>query len=144
MTPERLEELMVRAVDGLATPAEREELMAYVTAHPEHGTELDAHRAIKAVTDGWVARLDVDLAVDANRTSTVSRIEGGLGMGLLLAGLAIFGGFGLTALVLDPEVPAWVKLGTALCCSGGLVLLLAAVRRRLTTMPSDRYNEVIR
>ena len=63
MNEERLAELLVKTTDGVASPAEREELMRHAVDHPEIQRELEAHLALKAVTDGWVARLAADLAV---------------------------------------------------------------------------------
>ena len=61
LSEERLAELMVKVVDEVASPAEREELMSYLVSHPEERAELDAQRAIRAVTRGWGARLEADL-----------------------------------------------------------------------------------
>ena len=67
MTEERLAELMVTVVDGVASPADREELMAFIADKPDLRRELDAHQALKAVTDGWVDRLELDLVEDRMR-----------------------------------------------------------------------------
>ena len=61
LSEDRLAELMVKVVDEVASPAEREELMSYLVAHPEDRAELDAQRALRAVTRGWGARLEADL-----------------------------------------------------------------------------------
>ena len=73
MKEERFEELMVRVVDGVATAAERDELMNHAVSQPELQKELEAHMALKAVTDGWVDRLEVDLVEDRQRVHPLSR-----------------------------------------------------------------------
>ncbi len=73
MNTERLEILMVRVVDGLASPAERAELDSALEARPELRRELETHMAIKMTTDQWVRRLDLDLAEDALRTNPTIR-----------------------------------------------------------------------
>ena len=40
LSEERLAELMVKVVDEVASPAEREELMSYLVSHPEERAEL--------------------------------------------------------------------------------------------------------
>ena len=142
MTQERLEVLMVKVVDEVATPAEREELMSHVSEHPELASELDAHRALRAATDGWVARLEHDLALD--RAAPVGRIERGLGLTALLSGLAVLIGGGLALLFTDPEVPRWVAVGVGLVAGGSTLLLASVVRWRLSMRESDPYTGVVR
>ena len=144
MKEERFEELMVRVVDGVATAAERDELMNHAVSQPELQKELEAHMALKAVTDGWVDRLEVDLVEDRQRVHPLSRWERGVGWSLFLVGLAVLLGFGISELVLEPEVPHWVKLGVGGLFSGCGILLASVVRWRLATSKSDKYNEVIR
>ena len=64
MKEERLEALMVKVADGVATAAEQAELQAHLDADPERRTvleaELHAHRALGAVTEAWSQRLVAD------------------------------------------------------------------------------------
>jgi len=144
MREERLAELMVKAADGVATDEETEELMAYAQEHPELREELAAHQALKAVTDAWVDRLQVDGLEDAWMSSSATRLERGVGVVLLFGGLSALMGFGMWELWLDPEAPLWVKGGTAMVLGGLLVLLGSVVRWKWQTSGSDRYSEVVR
>lgn len=144
MNEERYETLMVKVVDGVATPAEREELMAWVIDKPELRRELEAHQAVKAVTDGWVGRLMVDLAQDRVERSTSHRLGVGVGLGILLTSVLLLLGWGLGSLFLDPEVPLVVQLGVGGLTFGFLLLLGVVVRWRLITRKSDQYEDVIR
>lgn len=144
MNPERLEELMVKAVDGIATPAETEELMTFLVDHPEHRAEFEQHRAIKAVTDGWVQRLEADLAEDQHAAGPLYAVERGIGWTLAIVATALLMGGGTWALFTDPEVPLWVSVGMGLGTAGFVVLLFSAVRWRLSTRKRDPYSEVIR
>ncbi len=144
MTQERFEELMVKVVDGMATPLERQALDVWLADKPSLRAELEEHLALKAVTDGWVERLELDLVEDRHQAEPLTRMEAGVGWALLGVGTSVLGGFGLSTLLLDPTVPAWVKLGTGLCASGTLVLLFAAIRWRLKTRRHDKYTEVVR
>jgi len=144
MTPERIEELMVKVVDRVATPAEEEELMSALSGEPELQRELDAHRALKAVTDGWVDRLEADLAEDRHRRQPLTRIERRVGVSLAVVGTAVLGGGGLVTALLDESAPLWVRLGLGTLTAAVLVLLFAVVRWRLSVRESDPYTEVIR
>ncbi|MBN2800187.1 MAG: hypothetical protein JXX28_13690 [Deltaproteobacteria bacterium] len=139
MSPERLEELMVKVVDRAATPAEEEELLAWAADRPEVMAELERHRALKAVTDGWVARLEGELHQDRERQISPLR---GLGLALFALALAVLLGGGLTELLLDEAAPLWAKGGTALLLGSLFLLFLSVLRGRLAT--HDPYNEVTR
>ena len=144
MTDERRAELMVMVVDDVATPAEREELMRLAVSDPSVRRELDQHLALKATTDGWVARLQVDLAEDRQQGDPVTRGTLALGLVLLLGATAVLIGGGLTELVLDDSAPLWLKAGLGTLTGSGLLLLIGVVRWRLVTRAEDSYTEVVR
>ena len=134
MTDDRYEVLVVRVVDGVASPAERQELMAWVADKPALQAELQEHLGLNAVTADWLARVQLDAVQDAYDARAAPRLVTGLGLGLLALGYA----------ARDPEVPLWVLGGTAASLLGVALLLGAAIVRRLRTAPHDRYTEVIR
>lgn len=144
MNQERYETLMVRVVDGVATPAEREELMAWVVDKPELRRELESHKAVKAVTDGWVERVMVDLAEDRVKQGSGHKLAIGLGLGVLITSILLLTGWGLGQLFIDPEVPLVVQIGVAGSTLGSLVLLGVVIRGRLITRKTDKYEDVIR
>ena len=138
------EALMVKMTDGTATPAEREALMTWLADKPELARELEQHQALKAVTDGWMSRLELDLAEDQHRKQGLSRIEAGLGMTLVVGGLGLLIGFVMFQAILDPAAPLAIKIGFSALLGGGAILLAAAIRWRLKTRNKDAYREVIR
>lgn len=138
--------LMVRAADGLATAAEQQELERLLDQQPHLRQELAAHRQIKAITDGWSARLDADLAEDRHQAQAATRWEIRIGLGLLLGGLLLLMGGGLAAaLVGDPQAPPWgLRAGLGATVLGTIVLLFSVARWRLSTRPHDAYKEIVR
>ena len=144
MNDERFEGLMVKVADGAATPAEREELMAWVADKPELRVELEEHQALKAVTDGWMARLEADRMADRDRKSPVRNTERNVGVALLVAGLAVLMVAGPVLAMLDPEVPLAMKIGLGAALGGALVLLIHVVRTRPRDRAEDPYTKVIR
>ncbi|HHO50994.1 MAG TPA: hypothetical protein ENK18_09025 [Deltaproteobacteria bacterium] len=143
MTEARLEELMVRVVDGLADATERQELMAHLVDRPDLQVELDAHLALKATTDGWMERIGVDALSDARARDPVQRVERAVGLSLILGGISVLAGFWLIELLIS-AAPLWMKLGTSGVLAGLTILLISVIRGRLATHHADRYSEVIR
>ncbi|MEY3209793.1 MAG: hypothetical protein RIT28_274 [Pseudomonadota bacterium] len=138
LSEDRLAELMVKVVDEVASPAEREELMSYLVAHPQDRAELDAQRALRAVTRGWGARLEADLR--AHQASAWQLTAQRVGLALLLGGIALLLGFGLVEATFDAEVPWPVRLGVG-ALIGGLVLTVGGlVAQRL--QHHDPYDDV--
>ena len=144
LTTEKMEMLMVKAVDDVASPSEKEELMRYLMDHPVLRQEYDQHLAIKGTTDQLVARLEHDLVQDRHEEAPLTVIERGVGTTLLVGGGIILGGFGLSQLLLDPLVPLAVRVGVGAAAAGGGLLLAAVVRARLRVRPHDRYTDIVR
>ena len=142
MREERMEELMVKVADGEATPAETRELDDLIEQRPELAGELEAHMNIQSITDGWSQRLELDLVEDAQKKQRSA--ENWIGVTLFLAGCSVLSAFGLVELVVDPEVPIWLKTGYGLMGAGTVLLLLSAIRHRLATSKKDKYTEVQR
>ena len=86
MTEDRLEALMVKVVDDLATAAERRELMDHLSERPDLQVELAAHLALKSTTDGWIERVQIDVALDRFDAQPLRRLEQGVGLSLILGG----------------------------------------------------------
>ena len=144
MTDRRIEALMVRVADGLATAEEEEELMARIGDDDALQRELAAHRALKATTDAWIERIALDGAEDRHNARALVRVERTLGLALITAGVGTLGGYGVVMLALDAAVSAWVKLGVGALIAGGIVIAVATIRWRLAVRGSDRYEEVVR
>ena len=138
LSEDRLAELMVKVVDEVASPAEREELMSYLVSHPEDRAELDAQRAIRAVTRGWGARLEADLR--ARQASSWQLTAQRVGLALLLGGVALLMGFGLVEATLDVQAPWPVRLGVG-ALTGGLVLTLGGLAAQRLNH-HDPYDDV--
>ena len=144
LSEERLAELMVKVVDSVATPAEREELMQHVVDDPELQAEYESQMALKAVTDGWMSRLEADLAADRDRNNPVRNVERGLGVALFVFGIAVLWGWGVVESLMDPTAPLPVKIGLGAFGAGSLLLLTHVVRVRFFSGARDPYSEVIR
>ena len=144
MNDDRYEELLVKIVDRTANPAEREELMAWLVEKPELRRELEEQQALSASINGWMQRLEADLQADLQRNSPAGRLERGLGVALVLFGVAILTGWGFVEMVLEPEIPLLVRTAAGATIAGSLLLLVHFVRTRFLGDARDPYDEVIR
>ncbi|MDP6934114.1 MAG: hypothetical protein QGG40_14410 [Myxococcota bacterium] len=144
MKPERLEILMVKVTDETCTPPEREELMTHLSQHPELRLELERHQALRAVTEGWVARLELDLVEDRRRASSGVLSWANTGVGLFVTGIVLIEGWGLYKVIVDDTESAAVRAGIGVLAVGMTILLGWVILWRLRTVKKDRYEEVIR
>ena len=144
MTEERIETLMVKVADELATDAEREELMAFLSDRPDLMKELEAHQAIRAVTGGWVDRLNQDLIAASGSASMGQGYGYGVGLLLFLGGMAALMLGGVAEFWTDPEVPLWAQAGVSAMGLGALILLIRAIYIRSVHHKHDPYTEVQR
>ena len=138
------EMLMVKVTDHTATPTEREELMTWLSDKPELRLELEKHQALKAVTDGWMSRLEADLFEDSHRKATSTRLFNTLGVCLIVGGVLTMLGFTFFHTLTDPNAPLAIQIGLTGFGAGATILLFAVIRWRLQSNKTDRYSEVIR
>lgn len=139
-----LEALLVKAVDGLLSDEEAARLERLLDAQPELRGELEMDMSIKATTDAMTARILEDARIEPVRPSPRGRTVLGTGFFLVFAGLAVLFGFGLHALMTDPEVPALVRLGVVAAGFGVATLFGYVLRVRLRAAGRDPYGEVDR
>lgn len=144
MTEQRFEELMVKVADGAATAEEERELSAWLADHPEEAAELERHRQLVAMSQGWLERLELDRVQDAQAARPAARVEQRIGVALVVLGFAVLTAFGLVEALLDASAPLWVRAGLGLAGAGTLILLFQVGRQRWEALRSDRYEEVIR
>lgn len=98
----------------------------------------------KAVTDLLRERIQYDAALDSYWGGVYNRLEQKIGWVLIIAGTCILSGFGLTQLLLESDVPLWMRIGVGSLAAGTLVMLVSVIRWRLVTGKKDKYTEVIR
>ena len=135
---------MVKVVDETATPAEREVLMQLAVSDHALRQELERHMALKALTDGWVTRLEHDLRHDEIEARPITRGSKTAGLALLGVGTATIFGLELWQALTSPDLPWPLQAGLGLIMAGALVLLVQAVYARKALSPHDRYKDVIR
>jgi hypothetical protein len=135
---------MVKTVDGVASPFEKEELMSHIASKPELYREYETQASLKAVTDGWVQRLEIDAAESSHEEQMITKLERGIGASLFIIGIGLLGGSLVYEVVLDPEAPLMIKAGISLLATGTTILMGAAIRWKFQTYKADHYTEIVR
>ncbi len=144
MNCEEAQVLMMKRVDGVLADEEAPLLTAHLQACETCRAELADFEDHKLTTDMIRERLRYDQALDNFWGGVYNRLEQRVGWSLVLIGISICTAFGLVHVLIDPEVPGWLRIGLGTLGAGGLVLLASVVRWRLTTGRKDKYTEVIR
>ncbi len=129
MSPEekRLQELTSAVREGVATEAEKEELVLYGQENPEvQALVVQADRE-REIGGNWLARAEADRRMRAAENSPLTQAEQRIGVGLMVGG-GILGFF----------FPA-AFLGVVL---GGSVLVVSVLRVKIATAGDDPYEDV--
>jgi len=148
MTCHDYKDLMMGYLDGELSDEQKRQFEEHLASCPECRGELNEFRKLKAITD------DVTLVEPEDRIwqqywgGTYNRIERGLGwIFFSVAGilLTIYFGFkGIEALIKDPTVGAFLKVGLIALLVGLAILFVSVLRERLYFWQKDRYKDVRR
>jgi len=141
---DRLATLMVKTIDDVATAKERDELMRHLHQHPDLLAEYEAHLGLRFTFDNLRDRIAHDDAIDLERARPERQLQERIGTTLVLGGGTFTAGMGLMQVLLDENVPLWLRLGVSFMLAGGSLLLHAAWRTRQRLQRTDPYNEVVR
>jgi anti-sigma factor RsiW len=137
---ERIEELLMRAVDDLLDQAEREELEALLDRHPDYRAELDDFRRIKETTDAMTARIVADFEREPPREPPATRTLHTFAFLLLLSSTLVLLGFAAWGLFVEEEIPLLLKVAFAVGGIGTGLLFAHVLRIRMRGR--DPYEEI--
>jgi hypothetical protein len=145
---DRKKELLMKAVDGLASQKELAELEEYTRTDSALADEYKAFVKIKEVTDSIMFKELPDSYWHGYWAAIYNKLERGLGWILFSIGAIIllaFGGYHLFHdLYVSSEVSLIVKIGISVGGLGVIVLLVSIIREVLFARKKERYKEVIR
>jgi len=145
---ERARHLMMAALDGELGPEDRAELESLLSADPSLHEEWERLGKVKEVTGTMGYTEPPEEVWETYWVSVYNRVERGAGWILLSLGALVVAGYGLwkglTDLLADTGLPAFVKIAIFVAALGGLILLLSVAREKLFTRVRDPYREVKR
>jgi hypothetical protein len=147
MENEEIQQLMMKVVDGLASPKEKESLAEAIRGNERWESELRAFKKIKEVTENMQFKELPDSYWSGYWRDVYRRTERALAWILLSIGLMILIGFsaymGLSRFYADPDESVAMKIGVSLALMGGIIMIVSIVRERLFARKQERYEKEV-
>jgi hypothetical protein len=145
---ERVNRLMMAALDGEIATDERDDLDRVLERHPEIRQEYRMMQRVKEVTGTMTYREPPEEIWDRYWVSIYNRLERGIGWILISVGAIALLSWGawrvIEALWGDAGIPVGVKLAIFAVAAGLLILAVSVVREKLFTYRHDPYKEIER
>ena len=147
MADNDIKAILMKIVDGIATPEEQTAFEEAARSDPGLKDELTAFKRIKEVTDGMQFKELPDSYWDGYWTSIYRRVERSVGWVFFSVGAIITIVFclylGLSEFFSDPTVSPIFKIGIALGGFGAVVLIVSILRERLFARNHERYEREV-
>lgn len=145
---ERMEKLMMGALDGELTPNEQEEFHQMLSKDPNVQEEFEQYKKLKKVTKTMKFKAPAPEVWDNYWLDVYNRIERSIGWLIFSVGVIIlltYGGFKLVeAVINDPGLAIIIKVGILLMIGGLAILFVSVAREKYFTRKHDPYKEIIR
>jgi hypothetical protein len=145
---DRVNRLMMEALDGEISAAERGELDGILDAHPEIRKEDEMMSRVKEVTGTMTYTKPPEEVWDRYWTSVYNQFERGVGWILVSIGTVVVATYGawkwLEAVWGEAGLPWIVRLGIIAVAAGLFVLAVSVIREKLFTHRHDPYKEIER
>lgn len=146
---ERVQQLMMAALDGEIPADEQRELDALIAAHPDVAHEWRRFQRLKEVTTGMSLRTPPEETWDRYWQSTYRRTERGIAWLLVSIGAIVLFSYWAWHAVLaffEPgSEPLGIRLAIAAVTIGMVILAVSVIREKIFTNRRDPYQkEVIR
>ena len=146
---ERVQMLMMAALDDELSPSDRPELDTALAEHPDIAAEWRRLVRVKEVTNGMSLRTPAEEIWDGYWRSTYRRGERGVAWLLISAGATVLAAYwvwhAVRAFLQDTSAPLGIRAAIASLVLGGVILAVSVLREKLFTNRSDPYQkEIIR
>ena len=145
---DRAHELMMAALDGECTAADRRELDAALAREPDLQVEWDRLRRVKEVTMTFGIAQPPEEVWDGFQRSVLHRTERSVAWFLIAGGTAILGAAALWAWIekwLATDLPWVIKAASGALILGVALLIVSILRERWYLHRRDPYSkEVLR
>jgi anti-sigma factor RsiW len=146
---ERVQQLMMAALDGEISAEEQRELDGLIAAHPDVAHEWRRFQRLKEVTTGMSLHTPPEETWDRYWQNTYRRTERGIAWLLVSIGAIVLGGYWAWHAVLaffEPgSEPLGIRIAIAAVTIGLVILAVSVIREKVFTNRRDPYQkEVIR
>lgn len=147
MKDEEIQQLMMKIVDGVATPEEERAIAEAIEGNERWESELRAFIKIKEVTENMQFKELPDSYWEGYWNGVYTRTERAFAWILLSVGLMILLGFsafmGLSRFYADPGVSLILKVGVSMAILGGIVMVVSIARERFFARKHERYEREV-
>jgi anti-sigma factor RsiW len=144
---DRARALVMAAIDGEISAAERQELEALAARSAALQAEWARMARVKEVTVGMSLQQLPEEAWDRYWGSVYARAERGTAWILLSVGAIVLAAYGawqaVSALLADTATPLFIRAALAAMLVGGAILAVSVARERLVMARRDRYSKEI-
>jgi ferric-dicitrate binding protein FerR (iron transport regulator) len=146
---ERAQALMMAALDGEISAADRAELDALIARHAGLADEWRRFTRLRGVTVGMSLQQPPEEIWDHYWTSTYRRAERGVAWILISAGVVVLGAVWLwrtvEAFLGATDVPLYLRVAIAAVAIGVFMLVVSVIREKFVLARRDPYQkEIIR
>ena len=145
---ERAQRLMMAALDGEISAAERQELDQLLETDDRIRDEWERMNRVKEVTSAMAFREPPEEVWEQYWTSVYKRVERGIGWILLSLGTIVLLAYGawkwMEAIAGADDLPLVLKLAIFGGVVGLIILIVSVLREKLFTRHRDAYKEIQR
>jgi len=147
MENEEIQQLMMKVVDGVASPEEEKTLAEAIRGNESWESELRAFKKIKEVTENMQFKELPDSYWVGYWSGVYRRTERALAWILLSVGLMVVCAFaaymGLSEFYADAEVSLTLKIGVSAAVLGGIIMIVSILRERVFARKHERYEKEV-
>jgi hypothetical protein len=147
MENEKIQELMMKVVDGVASPEEEASLADAIKGSERYEGELRAFKKIKEVTTRMQFKELPDSYWTGYWQDVYRRTERAFAWIAMSIGLMVVLGFlaytGLSQFYSDPDVNMVLKVGVSAAVLGAVVMIGSILREKLFARKHERYEKEV-
>jgi hypothetical protein len=147
MKDEEIQQLMMKAVDGVASPEEERAIEEAIRGNEKWESEFRAFKKIKEVTESMQFKDLPDSYWEGYWQSIYRRTERTFAWILMSIGLIIILSYsaftGLSSFYANPGVSVIVKVGVSAAALGVITMMVSMGRERLFARKHERYEKEV-
>ena len=147
MNDEEIRQLMMKVVDGVASPEEEKAMSEAVENNEILKSELRAFNKIKEVTENMQFKELPDSYWTGYWDDVYRRTERALAWILMSIGLIAVIGFSaykaLSWLYSDPDISILLKAGVSMALLGVIIMIVSILRERMFARKREKYEKEV-
>ncbi|MEJ2244940.1 MAG: hypothetical protein P8Y80_02460 [Acidobacteriota bacterium] len=147
MSDEKIRQLMMKIVDGVASPEEEKAMAEAIKENEKWRSELQAFIKIKEVTEKMQFKDLPDSYWTGYWSDIYRRTERTFAWILMSIGSIVILGFfaymALSRFYSDPDISLLLKVGVSMALLGVIIMVISILRERLFARKRERYEKEV-